>query len=286
MKTKRKPDQSPEWDFNRNLVDQLRGTTRLGLSAQVLVGKESALLKAKLGFTHGSQARFSPSRQRGDLDRTWDEWCKVELGLPARTVDRYIQCFYAALKRAKEPEARRLLKIPAAELNGDEVERLAACVDRLVDQDTQAGLLEELGIVKPSNKLPGGANSGSQKSPRRMSIGEWAFEISTQIDLGSRDLEQRILNFEDSDEFKEMLSNLDLEIASDADPEALTASLKNTKNGLELARERIESGKSVLNETHERISKIIKDVEDAIESKMSGPPPKESRKKTRHLAGK
>lgn len=259
-------DQTSEWSRARGLLADLKSATRRSLSAQILLGKDLASLKRKLGFTPGGDRKGS-SRQIGDLIRTWPEWCAKELeGTSDRTADRWIQCFEAALKRAKarkskEPNACRLLEIPAAELTGDELEQLETCVDRLVDQDTQAGLLEELRIVKPSNKLTGGDTSASAKPARQMTLEEWAKETFQRIPREFDELERDIFRIKDAPEYRLLLQELPID-----SPEDGAASLMGIKECLE----RVLGG---------GLAKILKDVESAIDAKMHGTPPKRSRRK-------
>lgn len=158
---------APSWARAKGLLADLKSAVRRSLAAQVLLGKELSNLKQRLGFTHGGDRKGS-SRQFGDFN-SWDKYCQEEIEIPARSADRWIQCFLAALKRAKarkarEPQASRLLEIPADELTGDELEALADLVNGLVDGETQAGLLEELGIVRPSKPTPGGDTSGGEEN--------------------------------------------------------------------------------------------------------------------------
>jgi hypothetical protein len=253
------------------LLAELKSATRRSLSAQILLGKELSSLKRKLGFL-GSGRREKESRQIGDF-KSWDQYCQGELGIPDRTADRYVQCYEAALKRAKvrksnEPEACRLLEIPAAELTGDELERLATCVDRLVDQDTQAGLLEELGIVKPSKKLEGGDTSAAAKPARHMTMGEWATETFQRIPREFDELERSIFRIKDAPDYRILLQELDLD-----SPEDGAISLMGIKECLE----RVLGG---------GLAKILADVESAIEAKMHGTPPKRSRRNLATSANK
>ena len=253
---------NPEWDRARAFRDDLKAATRQSLTAQILFGREAGYLKKKLGFIQG---RHLISRQRGDSLKTWAEWCDIELVLPDRTVDRYIQCFESALTRAKawkskKPEAYRLLENPAAELAGDESERLVAYIDCLVEGDTQAGLLEELGIVKPSNKTPGGDTSAFKKPARQMTLEEWAKESFQRIPREVDELERGIFRIKDAPEYRLLLQELPI-----VSPEEGATSLMQIKECLE----RVLSG---------GLANILADVEAAIESKMHGTPPKRSRR--------
>ena len=265
-------DQKSEWSRARGLLTDLKSATRRSLSAQVLLGKELLLLKKKLGF-EGSGRRPKEKPQSVAFVRNWNQWCNEELGISDETGNRWIACFEAALKRAKarkskEPEAHRLLEIPSAELTGDELEKLAGCVDRLVDSETQAGLLEELGIVKPSNKLAGGDTSAFQNPPRQMTLEEWAKESFQQIPREFDKLEREIFRVKDAPEYRLLLQELPID-----SPEDGATSLMGIKECLE----RVLGG---------GLAKILTDVNAAIEAKMHGTPPKRSRKKSSPLVSK
>lgn len=268
-------DQKSEWSRVRGLLADLKSATRRSLSAQVLLGKELLNLKRKLGFA-GSGRRLIEKPQAAVFvreSRTWKAWCEAELGISDDTANRYIACFESALKRAKsrnakEPEACRLLEIPSAELTGDELERLAACIDRLVDSETQVGLLEELGIVKPSNKLAGGDTSAFQNPPRQMTLEEWAKESFQQIPREFDKLEREIFRVKDAPEYRLLLQELPID-----SPEDGATSLMGIKECLE----RVLGG---------GLAKILTDVNAAIEAKMYGTAPKRSRKKSSPLVSK
>lgn len=282
-------DQKPEWSRARGLLADLKSAARRSLSAQILLGKELLLLKKKLGFV-GSGRRPKEKPQVAVIVRNWDQWCRSELGISADTGDRYIACFDYALSRAKacktnEPEAFRLLVTPAAELTGDELDSLAAHVGRLVKWDgaaerplTQAQILEELGIVKPSKKLEGGDTSAFKKGDRQMTLEEWAKESFEQIPMKFDDLESEILRIKGSPLYAEVLTSLELD-----SPDAV-ASLVGIKESLQSV---LDKAKACLERVLKGdLAKMLETVEGAIEEKMHGPAPKRSRKKTSHVASK
>lgn len=264
-------DQESEWSRCRGLLADLKSATRRSLSAQVLLGKELLLLKKKLGF-EGSGRRPKEKPQSAVFVRNFRQCCEEELGISDDSGNRWIACFEAALKRAKarkskEPEACRLLEIPAAELTGDELEKLAACVDQLVDGETQAGLLEELGIVKPSSKTTGGDTSEFQTPPRHLTLGEWATETFQKIPREFDKLEREIFRIKDAPEYRLLLLELPIDSPDDG-----AASLMGIKECLE----RVLGG---------GLAKILTDIDSAIDAKMHGTPPKR-RKNSQTLISK
>ena len=259
---------APDWTRAKGLLADLKSSARRALAAQVLLGKELATCKCRLGFIQG---RHVISRQIGESSKNWDQWCQSELQIPARTTDRWIQCFFAALKRAKarkskEPEACRLLEIPAAELTGDELEALAKHVGRLVDHDTQAGLLEELGIVK-NTKLEGGATKSAKKDHAQMTLQDWATEIFSRIPREFAELEREIFRVKDAPDYRILLQELPIDSPEDG---------KTSLRGIKECLERVLSG---------GLAKVLQDVDSAIEAKMHGTPPKRKRRKS-SLIGK
>lgn len=276
------PDQQPEWSRARGLLAEFKTAARKGVSAQILLGKELSLLKKKLGFTHGSQNRFSPKSAQSALGvsqgvteieepKTWDQWCQAELGVTRHAVDRWIACFEYALGRAKAhkadlPEAFRLLVTPAVELTGDELELLAEHVGRLVRWDehdsplTQTRILEELAILKTPHRLTGGDTSEHKKMTEQQTFEFYAVECFAPLHRGVDDLERHIFNTKDRPSYKILMEKLPLTAGPDA------PSLYGIKENLE----RI---------LHGGLATVLKDVETAIQARMHGPAPKRIRKK-------
>ncbi|MEP2776785.1 MAG: hypothetical protein ABJQ29_11360 [Luteolibacter sp.] len=201
---------APDWTRAKSLLSELEISVRRSLSAQVLLGKELATIKKRLGFIHGRN-RWTP--QVAD-SRNWGEWCKSELDISVDTADRWIQCFDVALKRAKvrkrkEPQAAKLLEIPADELTGEELEELAQVVQGLVAGDTQAGLLEELRIVKRINRLTGGDTSQSRNDDQAV-FDQVMIEMFSEITRGFDQLERKIFRGRNRAEFQAMLEFIPL----------------------------------------------------------------------------
>lgn len=214
---------APDWSRAKGLLADLNSAVRRSLSAQVLLGKELATIKARLGFTHGRN-RWTPQIA---VSRNWGEWCTAELGISDDTANRWIRCFEAALKKAKarkskEPKACRLLEIPADELNGDELAALAELIQGLVVGETQAGLLEELRIVKPSNTTPGGNTSNNSGNGTQAAFEQMVFDLFSEITSGFGQLEKKIFRGRSRAEFQAMLEWIPL-ASDDKDAPSLYA---------------------------------------------------------------
>lgn len=278
------PEKQSEWSRARGLLADLKTAARKSVSAQILLGKELSLLKKKLGFTHGSQKRFSPKTADcglGDLQgvtenetpKTWVKWCESQLSISDDTADRYIACFEYALERAKvqkskEPEAFRLLVTPADELTGDELELLADHVGRLVRWDdgnsghlTQSRILAELGIVKTPKGLQGGDTSGSRKPTDEQSVKVWAHTVFGRMVREYDGFGKSFFRAKDAPDYRLLLSQLPIDSPDEGEP-----SLIGIKECLE----------GILNGV---LSEALKDVNSTIEAKMHGTPPKSRRKK-------
>lgn len=253
-------DPKPEWTLARVLLADLKSATRRSLSAQVLLGKELKRLKNRLGSSRGAN-KGGPMAQFGPSAQTWANLCQEELDLPKTSADRYIQCFEAALTRAKarkakEPEACLLLEVPAVAMTGDEVEKLANFIDQLVDHDTQAGLLEELGIGRKSDtSTKGGKNSTSkdQKEPVQLTMDAWAVTLFREIPKEIAALEKTIFSTKDHPDYKLLLQQLPVDRPENGNPCLM---------GIKECLERL---------LHGRLAIVLKDVEAAIGTKMGGP---------------
>ncbi len=223
---------APDWTRARGLLADLKSAVRRSLSAQILIGKETRTIKAQLGFS-GSGRRAEESRQFGGF-KSWDQWCQEELGIPARSVDRYIQCFEAAKACAKRlhtkastegdtarakkfGKALKLLEIPAAELAGGELKSLAEHVGFLIERKaiekhptaaaniTQGELLEELGIKNPSKPTTGGDTSNHGGDGAKAVFEQMVFDLFSEITSGLGAIEKKIFRGRSRAEFQAML---------------------------------------------------------------------------------
>lgn len=152
MKSPAETPETPDWSRARDLLADLKSHVRRTLATKVLLGKTLVEIQKKLGFTHGSQVRFSPSAQiahLGESARTWGDWCDEKLGISHQTAGRYIRCFEAVCRRAKDrPDILRLLETPTEKLDSDEISALAARAGFLVCNETETSLLAELKHLK------------------------------------------------------------------------------------------------------------------------------------------
>jgi hypothetical protein len=251
-----------DWSRAKALHEALKAHGRRFLVNRILLGKELASLKKKLGFSHGSQSRFSPSPHGVDLEgkpRTWEGWCLLELGISDETARRWIHCFDEAKKRAansgnkaKFPQAARLLQRPAAEMTDGEIDELAACVERLLDKDeviTQRDLLKDMGVKKEmpdSSKNKDGAAPNSKPDPLTVLTPDYFADIHKKLQGVSKE----ILRTREYTNYKFILDELPI--------------TTDQKGGLSL--QSIKGNLEIILESHEELltkdlPKMISDVE-------------------------
>lgn len=278
---KAKPAQiTVDWSRAKGLLADLKSHVRRSLAAQVLIGKELACLKKKLGFTRGGDRYGSngPNPQCVGLvgkPGTWEELCKSELGISDQTATRWIRCFESATERAKARRnkarrennadelitwelACRLLTIPADELDGKELEQLAECVGRIVDHDSQADLLDELGI----SKRPAGPPIGPKAKPDKDVSREerWAGYSVTAFCADIDEIRKTIRDIRNADELRVGIHKMPL---THPDQDKLT----------------LYKMKGMLEDLFQgEVAGMLKFVEDEIKSRSAGKPPKSIRK--------
>lgn len=258
-----------DWTRAKGLLADLKSAARRSLAAQILLGKELDFLKKSLGFAgSGRRPKEKPQVAVFNDPTTWQAWCKAELDVSDDAVDRWIKCYEAALERAKRtnnkkshPHAVRLLQMPAAEMDGSEIEALAACVERLVDRTTQQGLLFELGILKDTG-LKGGDTSEFRKEYEPSPLDAMAHALFSDIARKLDGVKKEILSTRHHTDYRLLLQELPLD-----SPGPLSPSL----HGIKFALEEVIQGD---------LSKIIADINEAINRKMQGPAPKRVRKST------
>lgn len=169
----------PAWEGVRQTIQAVRATGRAYLFGQAWLGWQLAMLKKQHGVAHGSNK--TPSGQFG---RTvaWDKIVEHESGLSRRTADRFIALFEATqakLKRKKKgapanPNALALFKTenPLA-LPPEQREALQDVIASLCDGETQASLMQELGVVPKPPPMPKGGLRGDGK----YSVEQLAFDF-------------------------------------------------------------------------------------------------------------
>jgi hypothetical protein len=243
---KKNQTHAPDCTRIKRLLKDLKTNVRRSLSGQVFSGGELKNIKNRLGFS-GSGRRTKESRQSGDFN-SWGQFCEEFLQIPGRSADRFIQVFESARARAlarKNAAAREeraedfalwervcvLMDSPSAELTGGELDELAGHVHDLVDHDTQAGLLEELGIKAPQVLKRNGSGNTQPEDDEidlQASLEQQALVFFASIPRKIDKLKKDILGLRDFGSYQIFLSHLPLEDGRDGKP-----SLMGIKEGLE-----------------------------------------------------
>ena len=153
------PAKDPAWDGIRQTIAAVRAAGRAYLFGQAWLGWQLTVLKKEFGAA--GSGRRKESRQVGDF-KSWSVIVKAECGLSDRTADRFITLFAATqakLKRKKkgQPANTGALILFKSEnplaLPPEQREALQDVIASLCDGETQASLMQELGVV-PKPALP------------------------------------------------------------------------------------------------------------------------------------
>lgn len=182
---------APSWERARHLLEGLKLHLRLGLAAQVLLGIECQRIKGDLGYIGRGGDRRSNRHDVG-LNRSWDDWCKSELGLSCRTVDRWIDCWEASKARIKklggETSLLGLLENPPVDPADANRKILEAAVEKITSGVNQKELLEDLRLVKAPATLTGGDTSEHQTTKPELTAEQLAFSFFQPVALSLHQL--------------------------------------------------------------------------------------------------
>lgn len=177
------------WDTVRETVGKVKQLGRVYLYGQVWLGWQLSVMKES--FSHGGDRRSSG--QNVHL-KSWAETCEEETGLQRKTADRLIALFEATkakLKRLKGPivtrgtliifERENPLSI-SEEDHGDLLEIIAS----LCEGETQASLMQELGIIPKPKNMPKGTKGGKDDEPTAGQLAFHFFEAMVAPLINSR----------------------------------------------------------------------------------------------------
>jgi hypothetical protein len=175
----------PDWSRARFLVEGIKHHFRLSLAGQILLGHELQTLKVELNFCGAGRPNKLPhSEGIKSLNRTWDQWCKSELGISDSTADRLIETYEAAKSKIKKLGGNTLvltlLETSPAKLHQEDRAILASMVDKLEWGESQKQLLEEFRLVKQQVALKGGDTSAA-KTPKPAAAQQLAFAFFRPI---------------------------------------------------------------------------------------------------------
>ena len=277
-------DPKSEWNRARNLLKGTRGHTRLRHAGNILLGKTLSETKKKIGLggrggDRRSKVQLEPligsGLKRGHMEpsktqnEVWDALCKEELGISRITANRYIGRFEKALECSKNvhPEIHHLLSVPSAELDGSELEKLAAKVEELVDLMTRSNLMIELGLtIEKSDETEKEECDYNHPSKFQEALALEATTLFSSVPRRIKNLKAAIHGVRDHSRYALLLRELDLDSSTPGAP---------TLAGIKEALEEMLEGD---------LAAVLKDVTDAYDAKLAvlnGEQPKKRRKNSK-----
>lgn len=174
----------PRFDQIRETSEHLRACGRLFLRGQVKLGILLAALKKDLGYHAGQPKKYSPDSGKY---LPWPELVKQETGYSRQSCDEFIRLAEACklkLKTSKKVQlpataAANALIIFEAEtaltLTSEQWEDVDLVIGTLTTGETQASLLQELGIIPKPKPMPKGGGSGGKDN--ELTAGQLAFHF-------------------------------------------------------------------------------------------------------------
>ncbi len=246
----------PDWSRARGFLEGTKTFTRLAIAGRILLGHELHLLKVELGFA--GQGRRPKEKAHGEsfksLNRTWDQWCKAELGIADSTANRAIETYEAAKSRLKrlggQPHLLSLLETSPAKLDEEARKTLATLVDGLDWGDSLTDLMAEFRIFKRRQNIEGGDTSKGEKPTPPDAAEQLAFAFFSKVPDTVTKLEKGVGGLMLSPDYKPFLHQLPL-----ASPSPGELSLESLAATLEAALQG-------------DLSRMLADVREAIAAKL------------------
>lgn len=174
----------PAWDKIRETSEQLRACGRLFLRGQVKLGLMLAALKKDLGVHRGQPKKNSP--ESGNF-LPWADLVKQQTGYSRQSCDEFIRLAEACknkLQTAKKlnlpaPVKKNALVIfqqeSALTLTDEQWKDVDLVIGTLTTGETQASLMQELGLVPKPKPMPTG--KPGQKQSDDTTAGQLAFHF-------------------------------------------------------------------------------------------------------------
>ena len=230
--------QAPDWSRARNLAEGIKHHFRLSLAGQILLGHELQTLKVELGFC-GSGRR--PEEKAHDapfksLNRTWDQWCRAELGIGHDSANRLIETYEAAKSKIKKLGGNTLvltlLETAPAKLHQEDRAILASMVDKLEWGESQKQLLEDFRLVKRHEATKGGDTSAHRKE-KPAAAQQLAFAFFRPIGDTMHKLQRAVENLRLAPDYKRLLHILPLTSSEPGEPSlaSLEADIQSALDG-------------------------------------------------------
>lgn len=202
----------PRWDQVRETSEQLRACGRLFLRGQVKLGMMLSALKKDLGIRAGKGLKTSADSAKV---LSWEDIVKQETGYSRRQADEFIRLAEAAkskLKTAKKlnlpaPVKKDAIALFRSEnpltLSDDQWTLVDQVIGSLTSGETQASLMQELGIVPKPKAMPKGTNTG-KKDDDESTAGQLAFHFFDAVAAP-------LINARTNPDYKTMLYSLPFE---------------------------------------------------------------------------
>jgi hypothetical protein len=230
--------QPPDWSRARLLAEGIKHHFRLSLAGQILLGHELQTLKIELGFCDRGGDRRSNLHSEGlkSLNRTWDQWCKSELGIGETTANRLIETYEAAKSKLKklggQPKLLSLLDTKPAALTEEGRNILSTLVDKLEWGDSQRALLEEFRLVKFHQALTGGDTSKHRKE-KPAAAQQLAFAFFRPVEQTVGKLQRAVESLRLAPDYQRFLHVLPLTSAEPGQPSltSLEAEIESALSG-------------------------------------------------------
>ena len=175
----------PAWDQVREACDQIRMAGRLFLRGQVRLGMLLAALKKQSGIHAGQPKKNSPDSGKYS---PWADLVKDQTGYSRQSCDEFIRLFEATtakLKKGKKlalpaPVKKQALVLFQSENPLSLTEEQWGIVDEVIATlttgETQASLMQELGLVPKPPKMP--KKTGGTEGPEdEATAGQLAFHF-------------------------------------------------------------------------------------------------------------
>lgn len=179
----------PRWDFAREISDNIRLHGRMFLRGQVKLGWILTFLKKECG--HVGSGRRNKVPESGTF-LTWAELVKQETGYSRQSCDEFIRYYEASQVKIK---TSKKLDLPAAArqdaivlfqtenpltLTDAQWRQVDDIIGSLTTGETQASLMQELGIISTPKAMPkGGKTAGAEDNA--LTAGQLAFHFFEAI---------------------------------------------------------------------------------------------------------
>ncbi len=175
----------PRWDQVRDLAAQLRNVGRLFLRGQVRLGLLLSILKKENGSIGSGRRNKVPDSGKYF---SWAELVKQETSYSRQSCDEFIRLYEAAKHKLK---TSKTLTLPAPmrkealalfhavnpmALSDSQWEQVDAVIGTLTTGETQASLMQELGIVPKAKAMPK-ATKGNGPSEDEPTAGQLSFHF-------------------------------------------------------------------------------------------------------------